>query len=73
MTFVKANKDTYITSMRDDDNYLLIKKGDYLFHITSDKQTKFLDPGEIAVYFPNNGLGVCYTWERDWDEDDPHD
>ena len=71
MTFVKANKDTYITSMRDDDNDLLVKRGDYLFNITSDKQTKFLEFGEIAVYSPNNDLGVCYTWERDWDEFNP--
>jgi len=71
MTFLIANKDTYITSMKNDSHDLMIEEGGFLFHITSDRQTKYLEPREVALYSPNNDLGVCYGYEGDWDEFNP--
>jgi len=72
MTFVKANKETYIYGMKNVDKERKIHKGEYYFHITSDTQTKYLDSREIAIYHPSWGDGVYFGYKGDWDEFNPH-
>jgi len=72
MSFVKANKETYIYSMKNVDKERKIHKGEYYFHITTKNETKYLEPREIAVYHPSWGDGVYFGYEGDWNEFDPH-
>jgi len=72
MSFVKANKETYVYSMNNVDKEKRIHKGEYYFHITSDRQTKYLDSREIAVYHPSWGDGIYFGYKGDWNEFDPH-
>ena len=44
-----------------------VPKGTRMFHITSDKQTRYLDPGEIAVYHPDWNDRVFFGYEGDWE------
>jgi hypothetical protein len=41
-----------------------VSEGTWMFLITSDKQTKYLEPDEICVYTPD--LGLNYTYRGDW-------
>ena len=63
--FVTAKRDTYINLMRDMDKETAIPKGTRMFHITSDKQTRYLEPDEICVYTPEFGLN--YSYKGDWE------
>ena len=62
--FVMAKRDTFINLMKNMDAETAIPQGSYMFLITSDKQTKYLEPDEICVYTPEHGLN--YTYEGDW-------
>ena len=64
--FVTAKRDTFINLMSDVDIETAIPQGTWMFHITSDKQTKYLEPDEICVYLP--GMGVNYTYKGDWED-----
>jgi hypothetical protein len=66
MTFATANKDTYITSMNDPEVDCLIPQGQWMFHITSPNQVKYLEPGEIAIW-DRTRYGVFYGYAKDWD------
>jgi hypothetical protein len=50
--------------MKNMDAETAIPQGSYMFLITSDKQTKYLEPDEICVYTPEHGLN--YTYKGDW-------
>ena len=63
--FVTAKRDTFITLMRDMDKETAIPAGTRMFHITSDKQTRYLESDEICVYTPD--LGLNYSYRGDWE------
>lgn len=63
--FVVAKRDTFINLMKDMDVETAIPKGTLMFHITSDKQTRYLDSDEICIYTPN--LGLNYSYIGDWE------
>jgi len=63
--FVIAKRDTYIMKMINIDHETSIAQGTRMFLITSDKQTKYLEPDEICVYTPD--LGLNYTYKGDWE------
>ena len=65
--FVTAKRDTYINLTSNMDYEAEVPKGTRMFHITSDKQTKYLDPGEIAVYHPDWNDRVFFGYEGDWE------
>jgi hypothetical protein len=65
MIFVKAKRDTYINLMANMDSETAVPQGTRMFLITSDKQTKYLEPDEICVYTPD--LGLNYTYKGDWE------
>ncbi len=65
MIFVKAKRDTYINLMANMDSETAVSQGTRMFLITSDKQTKYLEPDEICVYTPD--LGLNYTYKGDWE------
>ena len=62
--FVMARRDTFINLMKDMDIETVIPEGTKMFLITSDKQTKYLEPDEICVYTPEHGLN--YSYKGDW-------
>lgn len=62
--FVMAKRNTFINLMKNMDAETAIPQGSYMFLITSDKQTKYLEPDEICVYTPEHGLN--YTYKGDW-------
>jgi hypothetical protein len=62
--FVMAKRDTFINLMKDMDVETEIPQGSYMFLITSNHQTKYLEPDEICVYTPEHGLN--YTYRGDW-------
>jgi hypothetical protein len=64
--FVMAKRDTFINLMKNMDAETAIPEGTRMFLITSDKQTKYLEPDEICVYTPD--LGLNYTYKGDWVE-----
>lgn len=64
--FVIAKRDTHINLMKNMDAETDILEGTRMFLITSDKQTKYLEPDEICVYTPEHGLN--YTYKGDWVE-----
>jgi hypothetical protein len=64
--FATANKDTHINLMSDADTEFAIQEGNWMFHITSPNQTKYLQLGEIAIWDRTTG-GVCYGYAKDWD------
>ena len=64
-TFVMAKRDTYINKMRDMDVETAVPQGTRMFHITSDKQTRYLEPDEICVYTIEHGLN--YSYKGDWE------
>jgi hypothetical protein len=51
--------------MKDMDVETAIPQGTRMFYITSDKQTKYLEPDEICVYTPEHGLN--YSYMGDWE------
>lgn len=61
---VAAKRDTYINLMINMDAETAIQQGTRMFLITSNKQTKYLEPDEICVYTPD--LGLNYTYKGDW-------
>jgi len=61
---VKAKRSTYINLMSNMDVETEVSEGTWMFLITSDKQTKYLEPDEICVYTPD--LGLNYTYRGDW-------
>jgi hypothetical protein len=64
--FVKAKIDTYMISMHDLEKETQVKSGTKMFHITSDKQTRYLEPDEICIYSQEYGLNFGY--KGDWEE-----
>ncbi len=62
--FVIAKRDTFINLMKNMDAETAVPQGTRMFLITSDKQTKYLEPDEICVYTPD--LGLNYTYKGDW-------
>jgi hypothetical protein len=62
--FVMAKRDTFVNLMKNMDAETAIPQGTRMFLITSDKQTKYLEPDEICVYTPE--LGLNYTYKGDW-------
>jgi len=66
MMFVTAKRDTFINLMSDMDVETEVAEGTWMFHITSDKHTRYLEPDEICVYLPK--LGVNYTYKGDWEQ-----
>jgi len=66
--FVMAKRDTFINLMKDMDVETAIPQGSYMFLITSNHQTKYLEPDEICVYTPEHGLN--YTYKGDWEHYD---
>lgn len=64
--FLTTKTDAYITSMHDLDKEIHLPKGFRAFHITSDKQTKWLDSREICIYHPD-WQGVYFGYEGDWE------
>jgi len=64
-SFVMAKRDTFINLMKNMDVETAIQQGTRMFHITSDKQTKYLEPDEICVYTPEHGLN--YSYKGDWE------
>ena len=64
--FVKAKIDVYLVSMHDLEKEIQVKAGTKMFHITSDKQTRYLEPDEICVYSEEHGLNFGYKgdWEK---------
>lgn len=65
--FVIAKRDTFINLMRNMDAELSISKGTRMFHITSEHQTKYLEPDEICIYTP--AMGLNYGYVGDWEEE----
>lgn len=65
--FVTAKRDTYINLMSDMDVETAIPEGTWMFLITSDKQTRYLEPDEICVYTPEHGLNYTYKGDWSWD------
>lgn len=63
--FITAKRDTYINSMHNIDHETAISEGTYMFLITSENQTRYLEPDEICVYTP--ALGLNYTYRGDWE------
>ena len=63
---VKAKIDAYLVSMHDLDKEIQVKTGTRMFHITSEKQTVYLEPDEICVYSEEHGLNFGY--KGDWEE-----
>lgn len=66
---VKAKIDAYLVSMHDLEKEIQVKAGTKMFHITSDKQTRYLEPDEICVYSEKHGLNFGY--KGDWEKHDP--
>jgi hypothetical protein len=66
--FVMAKRDTFINLMKNMDVETAIPQGSYMFLITSNHQTKYLEPDEICVYTPEHGLN--YTYKGDWEHYD---
>jgi hypothetical protein len=66
--FVMAKRDTFINLMKNMDVETAIPQGSYMFLITSNHQTKYLEPDEICVYTPEHGLN--YTYKEDWEHYD---
>lgn len=64
-SFVIAKRDTFINLMRNTESDAAIPQGTRMLHITSDKQTKYLEPDEICVYTPYHGLN--YSYKGDWE------
>ena len=54
--------------MNDPNVDYLISEGEWLFHITSPNQVKYLQPGEIAIWDRTRD-GVCYGYAADWELD----
>jgi hypothetical protein len=67
--FVMAKRDTFVNLMKNMDVESAVAQGTYMFLITSDKQTKYLEPDEICVYTPE--LGTNYTYKGDWEAYEP--
>jgi hypothetical protein len=67
--FATAIKDTYINSMNDPNVEFAIPKGQWMFHITSPNQVKYLQLGEIAIWDRTTD-GVCYGYAKDWEISD---
>lgn len=63
--FVTAKRDTYINLMKNMDAETFVPKGTYMFLITSENQTRYLESDEICVYTPS--LGLNYTYKGDWE------
>ena len=63
--FVMAKRDTFVNLMKNMEVESAVPKGTYMFLITSDRQTKYLEPDEICVYTPE--LGTNYTYKGDWE------
>lgn len=64
--FVVAKRDTFINLMKNMDAETAIPEGTLMFHITSDNQTRYLEPDEICVYTPE--LGLNYSYVGDWEK-----
>jgi len=64
--FVVAKRDTHIMNMHNMEDEKAIVKGTRMFHITSDKQTRYLEPDEICVYLPEYEK-VHFTYKGDWE------
>lgn len=64
-TFVVAKRDTYINLMKDMDVETAVPQGTRMFHITSEKQTRYLELDEICVYTIEHGLN--YSYKGDWE------
>ena len=62
--FVEAKRDTHINLMKNMDAETAIPQGTRMFHITSEHQTRYLEPDEICVYTPE--LGLNYGYIGDW-------
>jgi hypothetical protein len=67
--FVIAKRDTFVNLMKNMDVESAVPQGTYMFLITSDRQTKYLEPDEICVYTPE--LGTNYTYKGDWEAYEP--
>lgn len=67
--FVMAKRDTFVNLMKDMDVESAVPEGTWMFLITSDKQTRYLETDEICVYTPE--LGLNYTYKGDWEEYEP--
>lgn len=65
MGFVIAKRDTYINLMRNMDSETKVAEGTKMFHITNDKQTRYLNYDEICIYTPD--LGLNYGYIGDWE------
>ena len=63
--FVIAKRDTHIINMHNTDDEKAIAQGTRMFHITSEKQTKWLDPDEICLYLPEYKQ-VHFSYKGDW-------
>lgn len=61
-----AKRDTVINLMADQGVEFNVSAGDWMFHITNENQTRFLMPGEIAVWSMATN-GVCYGYANDWE------
>jgi hypothetical protein len=64
--FAVAKRDTVINLMSDSDTEFAVSECRWMFHITSPNQTKYLQPGEIALWDMTTG-GVCYGYAGDWE------
>ena len=64
--FVTAKRDTHIMNMHNMNDEKVIAKGTRMFLITSDKQTRYLEPDEICVYLPKYEK-VHFTYKGDWE------
>ena len=67
--FVIAKRDTFVNLMKNMEVESAVPQGTYMFLITSDRQTKYLEPDEICVYTPE--LGTNYTYKGDWEAYEP--
>ena len=67
--FVMAKRDTFVNLMKNMDVESAVPQGTYMFLITSDRQTKYLEPDEICVYTPE--LGTNYSYKGDWEAYEP--
>jgi ABC-type uncharacterized transport system auxiliary subunit len=63
--FATAKRDTFINRMDNMDVETPISQGTWMFLITSDKQTRYLESDEICVYTPE--LGLNYSYKGDWE------
>jgi hypothetical protein len=63
--FVIAKRDTFVNLMMDTEIETSVLKGTWMFHITSDHHTRYLNPDEICVYMPK--IGTNYTYKGDWE------